>query len=123
MTQILFATLLIYVLHLVLPTLLAVIRGEADIAYLFGPRDETRTDAPIIERARRSSRNLQESLLIFLPLAVLAGNNGAAAEAATIWLGIRIAYTVVYLLGLAYIRTAIWFVSLAYLYMMASALV
>jgi uncharacterized MAPEG superfamily protein len=123
MTEILFATLLVYVIHLVLPTLIAVVRGEADIAYLFGPRDETRTDTPVIERARRSSRNLQESLLIFLPLAVLAGENGAVAEAATIWLGVRIAYTLTYLMGLSYIRTAVWFVSLAYLYMMASALV
>lgn len=123
MIEILFATLVIYVIHLVLPTMISVVRGEADITYLFGPRDEARTDSAVVERARRSSRNLQESLLIFLPLAVLAGNNGAAAEAATIWLGVRIAYTVTYLLGLAYVRTLVWFVSLAYLYMMAAALV
>lgn len=123
MIEILFATLAIYAIHLVLPTIIAVVRGEADLAYLFGPRDETRTDSAIVERARRSSRNLQESLLIFLPLAVLAGDNGAAAEAATIWLGIRLAYTVTYLLGLSYVRTLVWFVSLAYLYQMAQALV
>lgn len=123
MIEILFATLVIYVIHLVLPTTISVMRGEADIAYLFGPRDETRTDAALVERARRAGRNLQESLLIFLPLAVLAGNNGAAAEAATIWLGVRIAYTVTYLLGLSYVRTLVWFVSLIYLYMMAAALV
>ena len=93
------------------------------MAYLVGPRDEARTAAPIVERARRASRNLQESLLIFLPLAVLAGNNGAAAEAATIWLGIRLAYTLTYLLGLSYIRTVVWIISLVYLYMMAAALV
>ena len=123
MIEILFATLVVYVIHLVLPTTLAILRKEADVAYLVGPRDEARTAAPIVERARRASRNLQESLLIFLPLAVLAGNNGAAAEAATIWLGIRLAYTLTYLLGLSYIRTVVWIISLVYLYMMAAALV
>ena len=123
MIEILFATLVVYVIHLVLPTTLAILRKEADVAYLVGPRDEERAAAPIVERARRASRNLQESLLIFLPLAVLAGNNGAAAEAATIWLGIRLAYTVTYLLGLSYIRTVVWIASLVYLYVMAAALV
>ena len=123
MIEILFATLVIYVIHLVLPTTLAILRKEADVAYLVGPRDEVRTAAPIVERARRASRNLQESLLIFLPLAVLAGNNGAAAEAATIWLGVRLAYTLTYLLGLSYVRTVVWAVSLVYLYLMAAALV
>lgn len=122
MIEILFATLVVYVIHLLLPTTLAFLRKEADVAYLVGPRDEARTAAPIVERARRASRNLQESLLIFLPLAVLAGNNGAAAEAATIWLGIRLAYTLTYLLGLSYIRTVVWIISLVYLYMMAAAL-
>ena len=123
MIEILFATLVVYVIHLVLPTTLAILRKEADVAYLVGPRDEARTAAPIVERARRASRNLQESLLIFLPLAVLAGNNGAAAEAATIWLGMRLAYTLTYLLGLSYVRTVVWAVSLVYLYLMAAALV
>jgi len=123
MIEILFATLVVYVIHLVLPTTLAILRKEADVAYLVGPRDEARTAAPIVERARRASRNLQESLLIFLPLAVLAGNNGAAAEAATIWLGVRLAYTLTYLLGLSYVRTVVWAVSLVYLYLMAAALV
>ena len=123
MIEIIFATLIVYVIHLLLPTTLAVLRKEADPAYLAGPRDEARTASPVVERAKRASRNLQESLLIFLPLALLAGDNGAAAEAATIWLGIRLAYTLVYLMGLSYIRTVVWAASLVYLYLMAAALV
>ena len=73
MIEIIFATLVVYVIQLLLPTTLAVLRKEADPAYLAGPRDETRTASPVVERAKRASFNLQESLLIFLPYRTCRG--------------------------------------------------
>lgn len=122
MTDIIFATLAVYFIQLVLPTIIGVARGEVDLGYLLGPRDEPAEATAHVGRARRAASNMGESLLIFLPLAILAGNNGAAAEAATIWLGLRIAYLVTYVLGLRHVRTIIWFASIVYLYFMFAAL-
>lgn len=123
MTEIIIATFVVYLVHLLLPGQLAFFRKEVSNAYLLGPRDEEVEVSNIVKRARRASANLQESLLIFLPLAIMAGDNGAASEAALIWLGLRIAYLVSYLMGVNYVRTIIWFISLFYLYQMASTLV
>lgn len=122
MTEIIYATLSVYTIQLVLPTIIGVVRGEVDLGYLLGPRDEAVGVSPHVGRARRAANNMGESLLIFLPLALLAGNNGAAAEAATIWLGLRIAYIVTYVMGLRHVRTIVWFASLVYLYFMFAAL-
>lgn len=124
MLEIIIITLLFYVLQLVLPTLIAVARKEVDAAFLFGARDTAPDYSDVVLRAKRNAENFKESLLIFLPLAVLAlVNNVNVAETATIWLGLRVAYLISYLMGLAYARTIIWFVTLAYLYMMGAALV
>ena len=124
MLDIIFITMIFYVLQLVLPTLIAVARKEVDNAFLFGPRDTQPEVSQVVQRARRNANNFLESLLIFMPLAVLATvNDAAAAEAATIWLGLRVAYTISYLMGLSYVRTLIWFASLAALYMMGATLV
>lgn len=121
MTDIILATLGIYFIQLVLPTMIGVARRELDIAFLLGPRDEAAKVSAYVERARRAANNMGESLLIFVPLAILTIGNGAAAEAATIWLGLRVAYTVSYVTGLRHVRTLIWFASIYYLYCMASA--
>lgn len=123
MLDIIFITLVFYVVQLVLPTMIAIARKEVDHNFAFGPRDQQPEVSLVVQRARRNAGNFQESLLIFLPLAVIAlVNNAAAAEAASIWLGLRVAYLVSYLMGLAYVRTLIWFASLAALYMMGAAL-
>lgn len=122
MTEIIIATLIVYVVHLMLPTSIAIVRKEVNNDYLVGPRDEEANVSTLVKRARRASNNLQESLLLFLPLAIMAGDSGAASEAATIWLGLRIAYLVTYLMGLRYVRTVIWVVSLYYLYAIGATL-
>lgn len=120
MTEIIIATLIVYVIHLMLPSSIAIIRKEVNNAYLVGPRDDEAPVSNIVKRARRASGNLQESLLIFLPLAIMVGDNATAAEAATIWLGLRLAYLVTYLMGLSYVRTLVWFASLLCLLQMGS---
>ena len=78
----------------------------------------------VVQRIRRASSNLQESLLIFIPLALIAiSSNAAVAETAAIWLGLRVAFLVVYAMGLRHVRTIIWFVSIVHLYLIGAALV
>lgn len=124
MLDLIFVSLVLYVAHLMLPAILAILRKEATNTYLVGPRDEEASFSNIVKRAKRASGNIQESLLIFLPLAVLATINGAQAnEAAAVWIGLRVVYLITYLMGLAYVRTLVWFASLVCLYFMGAALV
>ena len=124
MTEVVLATLAFYLLHLMLPNLIAVARGEIDAASLFGVRDETVEKSIIVRRADRAAVNIQESMIVFLPLAGLAIASGTSvAETATIWLGLRVAYLITYLMGVSFIRTFIWFGSVYCLGSMAVALV
>jgi uncharacterized MAPEG superfamily protein len=124
MTEVVLATLAFYLLHLMLPNLIAVARGEIDAASLFGVRDETVEKSIIVRRAGRAAVNIQESMIVFLPLAGLAIASGTSvAETATIWLGLRVAYLITYLMGVSFIRTFIWFGSVYCLGSMAVALV
>ena len=124
MTEVVLATLALYLLQLMLPNLIAVARGEIAAKSLFGGRDETVEKSIIVCRAGRAAVNLQESMIVFLPLAALAIANGTSvAETATIWLGLRLAYLITYLMGVAFIRTFIWFGTVYCLGEMAVALV
>jgi uncharacterized MAPEG superfamily protein len=124
MIEILLATLVFYVIGLMLPSLIGVLRKELDLGFLLGPRDEQPEVSAVVQRIRRASVNLQESLLIFVPLALLAiSSNAAVAETATIWLGLRVAYLITYAMGLRHVRTIIWFVAMVHLYLMGAALV
>ena len=124
MTEVVLATLAFYLLHLMLPNLIAVARGEIEAASLFGVRDETVEKSIIVRRAGRAAVNIQESMIVFLPLAGLAIASGTSvAETATIWLGLRVAYLITYLMGVSFIRTFIWFGSVYCLGSMAVALV
>ncbi|MGB1987548.1 MAG: MAPEG family protein, partial [Parvibaculales bacterium] len=110
MTEVVLATLALYLLQLMLPNLIAVARGEIEAASLFGGRDETIEKSIIVRRADRAAVNIQESMIVFLPLAGLAIASGTSvAETATIWLGLRVAYLITYLMGISFIRTFIWF--------------
>ena len=124
MIEILFATLVFYAAGLMLPSLVGVLRKELNLDFLFGPRDEQPEVSVVVQRIRRSSANLQESLLIFIPLALLAiSSQAGVAETATIWLGLRVAYLITYAMGLRHVRTIIWIISMVYLYLMGAALV
>lgn len=123
MLEIIFATMVLYFVQLMMPNQLATARKDAALSYFLGNRDTDITVSELPGRAKRALTNLQESLFVFFPLAILALVSGAAAnEAAAIWLGLRVAHTISYLMGLAYVRTLIWFASLACLVAMAAAL-
>lgn len=124
MLEIIFVTMVLYVVQLLLPASLAFLRKEVNVDYLVGARDTQPELSPLVNRAKRAVVNLQESLLIFMPLAVLAlVGNVNVAETAAVWLGLRLAYLVTYLMGLKHVRTLIWTGTLICFYFMGAALV
>ena len=78
-------------------------------------------------RAARAHRNMLENLVLFAALvlaAVIAGKtNDMTLLGAQIFLYARIAYAVVYIAGLPWIRTAVWAVSIVGLVMIFLQLV
>jgi uncharacterized MAPEG superfamily protein len=110
--------------QLTLPSTLALISGAADLNDLTGPRDEPIDMSVTGARAKRAAGNLLESLPVFLTLAVLSiMMNAQTMELAAIWLGLRVAYLVVYLTGTNHVRTLVWFASVICLIMMGLELV
>ena len=124
MTEVILATLAFYLFQLMLPHLIAVARGEIAATSLLGARDQVVDNSIIVQRASRAAANMQESMIVFLPLAGLAvASSTSVAETATIWLGLRVAHLITYLLGISFIRTLIWYGTLYCLGSMAIALV
>lgn len=78
-----------------------------------------REDLPVIGgwagRAKRAHLNMIENLVLFTALvliAVAAGKaNAATAMGAMIFFWARLAYAIIYVAGIAWLRTAAWFVS------------
>ena len=75
-------------------------------------------------RFERTIVNNSESMIAFLPVFVAATMIGplpkVALLAATIYLAARLAFAVIYLLNVPYIRTAIWFVSVVCIIIIAA---
>ena len=66
-------------------------------------------------RARRAHLNMVENLVLFAVLVLLAEiedkNSAMTALGAAIFFWARLAYAVIYIAGIAWLRTAAWFVS------------
>ena len=92
-----------------------------------GPRDETpAARKPLTGRLERAQANLFETLPIFIG-AVLVAHVIGAAGALTLWgtalyFWARVVYVPLYALGVAYVRSLVWVVSLAGLVMILASL-
>jgi uncharacterized MAPEG superfamily protein len=66
-------------------------------------------------RARRAHRNMIENMVLFAPLLVIADiagrDNGMTQLGAQLFFWARLAYAVIYLAGIPYLRTLAWLVS------------
>ena len=90
-----------------------------------------RDDMPAVEgwagRATRAHRNMLESLVLFAILVLVAKvagrSNATTALGAMIFFWARVAYALVYVAGVPWLRTAVWGVSIAGLAMIASQLI
>jgi len=74
-------------------------------------------------RARRAHLNMLENLVLFAALVLIAAAAGKAnattAMGALIFFWGRLAYTVIYLIGIPWLRTLAWFVSVIGMAMIA----
>jgi len=81
-------------------------------AWGFGNRDATLAVPAWIERGRRAHANMVENLIPFACLVLVAHVAGKAnattALAAEVFFAARIVYTLVYVAGIPYLRTAIF---------------
>src|SRR6478672_1555096 len=82
----------------------------------FGNRDDLPEATLIAGRAERAVRNMLENMVLFIALLVAAHAAGVTdsrvATGAQLFFWARLVYFPVYLAGLRYVRTAVWFVGL-----------
>jgi uncharacterized MAPEG superfamily protein len=119
-------SVLLWVAHILTQAIAA--RGEFGDAYLFSPRDvQPAAKGLACGRATRALGNYVENYgpFIAMALALIATGQGGGTGAlgATIWIIARIVYLPIYLMGVVYVRTALWAISVIGLLMMLYRLV
>ena len=85
-------------------------------------RDVMPEATPLVRRAERALVNVNEAMILFLPLALLTINAPAALLGAQVFVIARIIHLPLYLFGIPYLRTLVWAISLIGLTMMAMAI-
>lgn len=92
-----------------------------------GNRENMPEPSALAGRTERTARNTLENLVLFAVLALTAHAAGVTSPrvelGAEIFFWARMAYIPVYVVGIPFLRTAVWAVSIAGLGMMAMALV
>ena len=79
----------------------------------FGNRENLPTALGLGGRADRAAKNQMEAMVMFLALVLaahIAGKASQAAFGATVFFWARLVYWPVYLAGIIYLRTLVWFV-------------
>ena len=91
--------------------------GQVGLPTLAGNRENMPPLAGWAVRAQRAHLNMLESLAIFAIVVLVAEAAGRLNETtalgATLFFWARLVYTVVYLAGIPWVRTAVWAVSIA----------
>jgi len=87
------------------------------IKWGFGARDASKDPTVFQARALRTVNNHVESMLLFVPLALVAFHMGLAENAMVkkgvcLYLITRAIYPLTYWTGLPYVRTLVWFASI-----------
>lgn len=90
---------------------------QVGLPKLIGNREDMPTIVGWAGRAERAHRNMLESLVLFAALVLVAQAAGkadaATALGAQLFFWGRLAYAVVYLIGIPWLRTGVWAVSIA----------
>lgn len=88
-------------------------------------RDNLPEATPLGARAERAAQNTKENFILFIALAFVAhaaGMGEQAAFGASVFFWARVVYLPLYILGITYVRSAVWGVGIAGLAMMLLAL-
>jgi len=118
-------TLLVCAVALTVVQMLIAVVGamlQAGLPALAGNREGMHEPAGWAGRAARAHRNMLENLVLFaalvLVVSVAGRSNGMTVLGAQLFVWGRLAYAVVYLLGLPWLRTLVWVLSMIGLVLM-----
>ena len=99
---------------------------EVGLTTLAGNREGLAPLTGFAGRAKRAHLNMLENIALFAPLvlvAAVAGKaNASTAMGALIFFWARLVYAVVYLIGVPWLRTVVWFVSVIGMVIIAAQL-
>ncbi len=111
--------LLVWTVALTVAQMLVAASGSASqygVMPLFGNRDGLPALTGWAGRAYRAHHNMLENLVLFAALvltAIVAGKtNSSTLLGAQLFFWARLAYAVIYVIGIPYLRTAAWLVSI-----------
>ena len=100
--------------------------SPAGLMIAVGNREHATTPSPLAGRAERAAKNMSESLPLFIALVAAAHLGGQINDrlilGAHLFFWMRVAYWLVYLIGIPHVRTLIWLASIAGLAIMFTAL-
>ena len=117
--KILILAFLLVIIQLTIPMLIDLLTGNTNLTYLLSSRDSSSKPSIYAQRANRASRNLLETLPIFIGISILSLIREVDnSSVALLWLILRAIYIPIYILGINYIRTGIWAASLICLILM-----
>ena len=117
--NILISSFLLVIIQLTIPMLIDLLTGNTNLKYLLSSRDISSNPSIYAQRANRASRNLLETLPIFVGITILSLIREVdTSSIALVWLMLRAIYIPIYILGISYIRTGIWAASLICLILM-----
>ena len=122
--KILILAFLLVIIQLTIPMLIDLLTGNTNLTYLLSSRDSSSKPSIYAQRANRASRNLLETLPIFIGIGILSLIREVDnSYVALLWLILRAIYIPIYILGINYIRTGIWAASLICLILMGAKLI
>ena len=111
---------LLVLIQITIPILISLFSKSIEVSYLFSSRDENSETSIYEDRANRGLKNLFETYPIFIGLVLLSITKDVDNESlALFWLIARVIYVPIYILGVNYLRTGVWAVSLISLVLMS----
>ena len=118
--HIIILSFLLVLIQITIPVFISLFSKNIKLSYLFSSRDK-KSDTSIYEdRANRALKNLFETFPIFIGLILLSITKDVDnSSLAFFWLIARVIYVPIYILGVDYLRTGVWAVSLISLVLMS----
>ena len=118
--NIILLTCLLVSLQIFIPILIDFIfMKKLNLLNLFSSRDDNIDNSIYFERGKRAFNNLLETLPIFILLMFLSISKDIDnLNLAALWLTLRVFYFPIYILGINFVRTFVWFGALVCLIMM-----
>jgi len=118
--NIILLTCLLVLLQIFIPILIDFIfMKKLNLLNLFSSRDDNIDNSIYFERGKRAFNNLLETLPIFILLMFLSISKDIDnLNLAALWLTLRVFYFPIYILGINFVRTFVWFGALVCLIMM-----